>query len=323
MKAWVLKEKSTPELMLLEEVDKPTAGPNEVLVEMKATSLNPVDYKITQGAFDMSVPKIVGIDLSGIVVEVGAEVTHLSVGDKVFGIVDIFNNGVFSEYVATNADVLSKIPEGLSFEQAATIPCAGITAWQAVMEKINLQKGQSILISAGGGAVGGFAIQLAKEKGATVFTTASKDFERIKALGADYVIDYKNKDIVEEVNRITEGAGVSHIVDMISGKNAAALSPLLRYNGSLVCITGTPGENPFTPFTKAPAIVEVALGAVFVGGDTQSLRDVAQAGEELAQRMANGKLADNISERLTFAEIPDGLRKVAEGHVSGKIVVNY
>ena len=213
------------------------------------------------------------------------------------------------------------MPENLTFRDASTIPCAGITAWQAINEKVNIRQGQTVFITAGGGGVGGFAIQFAKQLGAKVITSASKDFDRIKKLGADYIINYKELDVATEIMQITNNKGVDYIINCISAANIVSLAHVLRFNGVIVGITGIPGEYPYAPFSKAAGLIEVALVAAYTGGDRESLREVAIAGESIAKLMAAGEVTANITKEFTFPQLNEGLQLFAESKSTGKIIV--
>lgn len=323
MKAWILNQTNTDELLQLRDVEAPVCRPHEVKIRMMAASLNPVDYKLTRGAFGLPLPRVVGIDAAGIVAEVGAEAGSWRVGDPVFGLVDIFNTGSFAEYVCVDGRALSSLPYGLSFEAASTIPCAGITAWQAVWSRIALQSGQRLFISAGGGAVGGFAIQLARLKGVEIITSASVNFERLTALGAGHIVNYKTENVIDRVLELTRGEGVEHVVDAVSGVSAADHCVLVRYGGSLICVAGRPREYPLPPFTRAVTLVEIALGAVYRHGDSRNLAEISEAGRFLATLMVEKKLDPMISGIIGFEEIPEGLRAVSRFEAKGKIVVRF
>jgi len=317
MKAYILKDKK----IKLEEVDVPKIESNQVLIKMKAASLNPVDYKITQGAFNLDTPRIIGHDVAGDITAIGKDVAHLTVGDRVFGMVNIFKTGAFAEYVCMDGGIVSRIPENVSYHEAASIPCAGLTAWQATNEKINLKPNQTIFITGGGGGVAGYAIQFATLKGATVITTASRDFDRIHQLGADYIIDYKKSDVVKEVLRLTHDKGVDYIINNISSKDIEKYTSVLRYNGIIVGIAGIPKEYPYAPFTKGAGVIEVALGAVYTAGDTRHFQEIARAGEKIANLIGEGKISPNITQEIAFYDIPKGLNWFAEGKSKGKMVV--
>src|SRR5690606_32904139 len=158
--------------------------------------------------------------------------------------------------------------------------------------------------TSGGGAVGGFAIQLAKMKGAKVITTASTNLDRIYKLGADHIIDYTTENIHERVMEITRGEGVEVVIDMISPKSAEENSQLLRYNGALVTIAGRLKENPFPGFSKAIVLVEIAIGGVYPAGDERSLRELGAAGKQMAEWIAEGKISAMITESMMFEKLP-------------------
>ena len=317
MNAYVLQERE----LSLTNIEIPQINSGQLLIQTKAISLNPVDYKVTQGAFGLNTPRVIGIDVAGDVLEVGSKVKNVKQGDRVFGLVNIFKTGSFADYVILDSAAASIIPENVSYAEASTIPCAGITAWQAVMEKINLRKGQSIFITAGGGGVGSYAIQFAKMKGAKIITTASKDFDRLKNLGAHYIINYKKADIGKEILAITEGAGIDYMINCISANDILKYSELIRFNGSIVGITGIPKEYPFKPFTKAAGIHELALVGAYTGGDLKSLQELASAGNQIAKLISEGKVSANITKELSFDKIPAGLELFAKGNSSGKIVI--
>lgn len=321
MKAWILKEINSEKKLVLENIDEPSIKQNEVKIKVKAISLNPVDYKVTQGAFNLSTPSVVGIDAAGEIVKIGKNVSNeLKVGDKVFSLINIYDTGSFAEFVSVDSSAISKMPLGLSFEDASTIPCAGITAWQAIMNKINIKAGHRVYISAGGGGVGNFAIQLAKLKGAEVITTASKDFNRLKNFGADHIINYKEESVYDKIMQITNNEGVEHSINMVPSSRLDD-TKFIRHNGSFVCITGLLQEAPFPPFTKALTIAEVAIVAAYTSGDKKSLLELAKDGEKIAELLKEGKLKSVITSEINFDDLNKELEKIADGHVSGKIVV--
>jgi len=195
MKAFEIKKYSKVAPLQLIEVPKPKVKDNEVLVEIHAASLNQLDAKIKSGEFKLilpyKMPLILGHDVAGVVVEVGSKVKNFKVGDEVFSRPADFHIGTFAEYIAINENDIALKPKNISMEEAASVPLVALTVWQAFVEKAKLQKGQKVFIQAGSGGVGTIAIQLAKHLGATVATTASSNnFELVKSLGADLVIDY-------------------------------------------------------------------------------------------------------------------------------------
>lgn len=195
MKAIVIEEFGGAEQLKEQEVAKPACGVNQVLIRTHATSVNPVDFKIRQGYMKEAAdnfPLILGGDVAGTVAEVGSNVTRFREGDRVFARPREF--GTYAEYVAVDADIIARIPENLSFEEAAAIPLAAMTAWQALVDHGRLGKGQKVLIHAGSGGVGTYAIQIAKSLSAEVASTASDSNEALlQSLGVDHFINYKRR----------------------------------------------------------------------------------------------------------------------------------
>ena len=180
----------------------PELREDDVLVQIHAASVNPVDSKIRDGELKLilpyRLPLILGNDVAGVVVRVGSRVRRFKPGDEVYARPDKDRIGAFAEFISINEDAVAIKPKKLTMEEAASIPLVGLTAWQALIERANLKKGQKVLIHAGSGGVGTFAIQLAKHLGAIVATTTSTaNVDLVKSLGADIVIDYKKDDFAE------------------------------------------------------------------------------------------------------------------------------
>jgi len=191
------------EKIVIGEFEKPKIKNNEILVQVKAVSINPVDYKIKSGSIKFisgtKVPKILGGDLAGIISEIGSEITDFKVGEKVYGGVSFFFNqfGSFAEFAVVSPKRISRIPNGMTFEQAASLPIAALTAVTGVRKSGNV-KGKNILVNGATGGVGHFAIQIAKAKGAIVTSTCStKNIELAKQLGSDFIIDYTKEDLTK------------------------------------------------------------------------------------------------------------------------------
>lgn len=195
MKAYQVNRYGKNEKLHLSDVAKPVINDNEVLVEIHAASVNQIDAKIKNGEFKMVMPYkppfTIGHDVAGIVTQVGAKVSRFKIGDEVFASC----KGTFAEFITINANELALKPKNITMEEAASIPLVGLTAWQVLVEKGNLKKGQKVFIQAGSGGVGTIAIQLAKHLGAYVATTTSSaNKDLVKSLGADLIIDYKTQD---------------------------------------------------------------------------------------------------------------------------------
>lgn len=222
MKALLLKDKGLWKDMKLEETEKPAPGHGELLVEVHAVGLNPVDYKTaTNGMPNWTYPHILGLDVAGVVAEVGDGVTGWKRGDRIVYHGDFSKKGGYAEFALITAHTASKLPEGISFEDAAALPTAGYTAYQALHRKLPLDQIDIILIHGGAGGVGGFGVQLAKLAGKTVISTASShNHDYVKSLGADYVIDYREENVKERVMEITDGRGVDAVIDAVSRQSA-------------------------------------------------------------------------------------------------------
>lgn len=220
----------------LKEVDIPKIKANEVLIEVYASSVNPADYKMIQGEFKPLMPHkhpiTVGMDVSGVVAKVGSEVTNILVGDEVFTSKPAKELGAFAEYAVANASIVVKKPTSVSFEEAAGLASVGLTSCK-IFELGKLKSGDKVLIHAGSGGVGTFAIQYAKAKGAFVYTTTStKNVDWVKALGADRVIDYKKENYLDIVNDI------DIVVDALGGKYTIDAFKVIKKGGTVVGLTG-------------------------------------------------------------------------------------
>jgi NADPH:quinone reductase len=322
MKALLLEDKNMWREMKVSETEKPAPGPGEVLVKVKAAGLNPVDYKTaTSGNPNWSYPHILGVDAAGVIEETGDGVSEFQKGDRVFYHGNLTKKGGFAEFAVTTAHTVARIPDELSFEDAAALPCAGMTAYQALIRKMNLQSGETILIHGGAGGVGGFAIQLAKNIGAKVITTCSpENEEHVKELGADYVIFYKTEDVHARILEITENTGVNAVLDTVSRDNATDSLKSITFNGRIAFIAGNPDYSAVKPFSQALSFHEIALGAAHFSNNIEVQKDLAAMNEELANLVVEGKLSTMISEKITLEEVPSGLIKLSERHVKGKIV---
>ncbi len=228
--------------MRLAEMPTPEIGEYEVLAEIHAASINPIDFKIRDGKVKLLVkyemPLILGNDFSGIVVKVGTKVTRFKVGDEIYGRPRKSKIGTFAEYIAIHEDDIALKPKNLSFEEAASIPLVGLTSYQALTDILQLQKGQKILIHAGAGGVGTFAIQLAKLMGATVATTGSEASTSIvQSLGADKIINYKTEKFEDILTNYDA------VFDTLGGKNLEKSFEVLKDGGKIVSVSGLPNAR--------------------------------------------------------------------------------
>jgi alcohol dehydrogenase len=241
MKASIIRKYGGNEVVeYVEDFPKPELGNDEILIEMRAASVNPIDWKVMRGdtkiMFDYKMPHILGNDGTGVVIQIGANVNKFQVGNEVYfrpGKKKIV--GSFAEYCSVKQDEAALKPKNLSFEEAAGIPLAGLTSWQALFELGNLQRGQKVLIHAGSGGVGSIAIQLAKTVGAEVATTTSTaNIDLVKSLGADVVIDYKKENFQDKLS------GYDLVFDTLGGKTRDESYKVLKPGGILVSVFGVP-----------------------------------------------------------------------------------
>ncbi|TXK74530.1 NADP-dependent oxidoreductase [Paenibacillus sp. N3.4] len=242
MKAMVIDRYGKKMPLRLAELPVPEVGEQDVLVEIHAASLNPIDFKIRDGKtkflLKYNFPLILGNDFSGKITKLGSKVTTFKVGDEVYGRPRKSRIGTFAEYIAINEEDISLKPQNLSFEEAASIPLIGLTTLQAFADIMGLKKDQKILIHAGAGGVGTFAIQLAKVMGAYVATTASdKGYKLVKSLGADLIINYKKQNFDEILK------DYDAVYDTLGGEALEKSFKVLKPHGKIVSISALPNAK--------------------------------------------------------------------------------
>ncbi|QFT91043.1 Zinc-type alcohol dehydrogenase-like protein [Bacillus sp. THAF10] len=323
MNAWLLTKAGSLDNLVWGEIDTPMPEAGELLVKVKAVALNPVDYKVAiNGNPAWSYPHIVGVDLAGEVVEIGQDVVDFKAGDRVAVHTNLSQKGAFAEFAAVDARATALIPDGVSLEDAAAILCAGMTAYEAVVQKLNTTHKQNILIHAGAGGVGGFAIQLAKLQGLHVFTTASSEnHEWVKNLGADVAIDYHKEDVTERILAETNGRGADLILNTVGREVATEDVNRLAFSGHLAYIAGAPDLSNVKPFSLSPSIHEVALGAAHASKDERAIRNLAFMAEKLMELVQENKLNTLISNVIERESLVEGLKALQGRHVRGKIIV--
>lgn len=329
MKAYLIRKyKASLELA---EVVAPAVRPNDVLVKIAAASLNQVDEMLRQGAFKATLPYkmplILGNDLAGEVVEVGSEVSAFKVGDLVFGKPDQSRIGTFAEFIAVDQADLALKPESLSMAEAAAVSLVGLTAWQALVERGNLQAGQKVLIHGGAGGVGSLAIQMAKLLGAEVATTVSAaSAAYVRELGADIVIDYKTQKFAEILS------GFDLVLDTQGGETLLNSLKVLRRGGKVVGITGPPDSgfarranlNPMLRFIIKLLSSKVNKQAKALGVTYEFLFVEASGSQmaHLASLFAAQTIKPIAVRELAFADAPAALEALANGRSgSGKAVL--
>lgn len=323
MKGWYIARPGSISNLQWGEVEDVQAGEGQLVVKVISVSLNPVDYKtIETGNLSWIYPHVPGVDLAGEVVAMGANVVGFRMGDRVACHTNLNGRGAFAEYAVVEAEATAHIPRGISYNEAAAILCAGMTAYLAIIQKLNHVHKDTILIHGGAGGVGGFAIQLAKELGLRVFTTASTpNHEWVKVLGADVAIDYQLEDVTRRIREETGGEGVDLILNTVGSAEATEDLKRLAFSGQLAHIAGAPDMSLIKPFTLAPSIHEVALGPSYTSGSRRAKSNLAFMATVLMHRVEQGMFNPRINEVLSREELPAGLERLKGRHVRGKIVV--
>ena len=220
MRAWLLSRPGSWRDMVFGEAPEPVPAQGDIRVAVHAVGLNPVDYKIARtGHPSWRFPHIPGLDVAGVVDAVGSSVSQWRPGHRVFYHGDLSQPGGFAEFAVTTAHTVARIPDGMSFADAASLPCAGFTAYHALHRRLHVRAGQSILVHAGAGGVGGFAIQLAAHAGLEVLTTCSaNNADYVRDVGAEVTIDYHTKSLKEVVSAVTDGRGVDAILSSLGSE---------------------------------------------------------------------------------------------------------
>ena len=321
MKAIDYRCYGSPEVLALEDVEKPAPADGEVLVKVHAASVNPLDWHYMRGSpyimrleSGIGRPKVtrLGVDFSGTVEAVGASVTRFKPGDEVFG----GRTGAFGEYIPVREDrgIASK-PANVSFAEAAAVPIAGVTALQAVRDKGKVEAGQKVLINGASGGVGTFAVQIAKSFGAEVTGVCSeRNVEMVRSLGGDHVIDYGTEDFTAGEQRYDV------IIDMVGNHPLSALRDVLVPGGIVVMVGGPPGDwlgpliNPLKALFVNPFIDEHF--SFFVA--TMDRDDLGL----LADLMAEGKITPVIDRHYPLSEVPDAIAYSEKGRARGKIIID-
>ncbi|GII98192.1 NADPH2:quinone reductase [Sediminihabitans luteus] len=304
MRAITYSRYGGPDVLELTDQPMPKVGPDSVLVRVRATSVNPVDWKVQAGyldpVLDIRFPAIPGWDVAGVVEQVGFDTPELSVGDEVYGYVrkDLLQGGTFAEYVAAPVRTLAAKPASLTFEEAAAVPLTGLTAYQTI-ERSGLREGQTVLVHAAAGGVGSFAVQIAAARGARVIGTASEsNHEFVRSLGAEPVT--YGEGLAGRVRAIAPD-GVDVVLDYVGGDALASTPDVLADGGTAVSIAD-------------PAVRE--LGGIYAW-----VRPSSEDLTALGTLIDDGKVAVHVAEVFDLADAARAQELSATGHVRGKVVV--
>ena len=321
MKAAIYTSYGPPDVVHIADVEKPAPKDDEVLIKVRAASVNPLDWRLMKGK-----PRAVGImarllkmpigrpgvDFAGEVEAVGSKVTQFKPGDPVFG----GCRGAFAEYATTREKSIVTKPDSITFEQAASINVAGLTALQGLRDKGKLQAGQKVLVNGAAGGVGTFAVQIAKSFGAEVTGVCSaRNLEMVKSIGANAVIDYTKEDFTNLPQRY------DLILECVGNKSFSACRRVLNPNGKLVLVGG-----PHDPSTIGLLALPIkALGSSLFS-DRKVVMFIAKSSQDdltlLGELIATGKLEPVIDRCYSFNEVPDAVRHVEEGHAQGKVIID-
>ena len=330
MKAFIVEKYKKNGPLRLADRPEPQVGGNDVMVRIHATAINLLDSKVRDGEFKLFLPYkppfILGHDLAGPVLRVGANVQGFKAGDEVYGRPRDHRVGTFAEFIAVDQADLALKPASLTMEQAASIPLVGLTAWQALVEVAKVKPGQKVFIQAGSGGVGTFAIQLAKHLGATVATTTSTaNVALVKSLGADVVIDYKRQDFEQVLS------GYDLVLNSQDQKTLGKSLNVLKPGGQLISISGPP-DVPFAKSLKLNLMLRFVMRMLSRGvlkkakarGVGYSFLFMRADGAQLAQISSlidAGVIRPVVDKVFPFAQTAEALAYVETGRAKGKVVV--
>jgi NADPH:quinone reductase-like Zn-dependent oxidoreductase len=320
MKAIVYHNYGSPDVLKCEEIEKPAARDDEVLIKVRAASVNPLDWRLMKGRpysgrifFGLRKPKITrpGRDVAGQVEAVGRNVTQFKPGDAVFGSC----RGAFAEYVCTSESTLVMKPDNVTFEQAASVPVAALSALQGFRDKGKIRSGQKVLINGASGGVGTFAVQIAKSFGADVTGVCStRNLDMVRAIGADHVIDYTQEDFTKGRQRY------DLILDCVGNHSLSACRSVLNPKGRCI-IVGAPDSRWMIGLLARP--IKALVLSRFVSQKFVML--IAKINKEdltiMCELMKAGNVTPVIDRRYRLGEVPEAIRYLEEGHARGKVVI--
>jgi len=311
------------------DIPTPAVGPHDVLVDVRAASINPLDKMVRNGEFKRLLkyepPFVLGHDLAGVVTQVGADVEDFTIGDEVYARPRDLRIGAFAETIAIDADDVAHKPTSLSFEEAAAVPLVALAAWQALVEVADLKAGQKVLVHAGAGGLGSTVIQVAKHLGAQVATTAhTKDIDKVRALGADEVIDYTSTDFADVLS------GYDVVLDSLGLASLEKSLTVLRRGGLAISAVGPP-DPAFATQLHQPLLKPVlAIMSRKVRGQAKKLgvhysflfmRASGAQLKTMAHLYDNGTLRPVLDRTFPFEDTLEAMDFVERGRANGKVVV--
>ncbi len=314
------------ESLAIKTIAKPSLQNKDVLIAVKAASLNPIDYKIVGGYLKemiaLDLPATIAYDVSGVIVEKGSEVDSFEIGDEVYARVPQEQMGTVAEFVAVNSEVIALKPINLSFEEASALPLAGLTAIQA-LERVGIKKDDRVLIHAGSGGVGSFAIQYAKHKGAIVYTTTStKNVDWVKALGADRVIDYTKENYQEVANNL------DIVFDTLGGDYTLGAFEIIKEGGKVSSIAGSAPDEETAQMMgmKDYQLPEHLAALIQKKSAVYKLTWMQPNGEQLQlikSLIEAGTIKPIIDLIYPFEKGVEAYEHLATGHAQGKVIISF
>jgi NADPH:quinone reductase-like Zn-dependent oxidoreductase len=311
MKAVFINQYGSAELLQYADVEKPQIKSDQMLVKVHASSVNPIDWKIRSGIIQLltgyNFPLILGFDVAGVVEEVGNSVTGFQAGDSIYAFLDSLPGGAYAEYAAVSERAACLLPNTMSYEQAAAVPLAALTALQALRDSGEIQPGQQVLINGASGGVGSFAVQIAKALETEVTAVCStKNVELVETLGADYVIDYTQKDFTQDTKQY------DIIFDAVAKESFSRCQNILKPNG--IYVTTLPALDTFVQ----------GLLTFLVPGKTAKFMLANSSGKDLAflkNLIEANKLRSIIAKTYPLSELAAAHEESEQGHVVGKLVI--
>jgi NADPH2:quinone reductase len=328
MKVMTISGFGGPEVFSLHEMPEPTAGEGQVVIDVKASSVNPIDLKIRAGMVPPATapfPAVLHGDVAGVVTEVGPGVDHLQVGDEVWGCAGGFNglpSGALAEKMLTDAQLVDKKPKNLSFIEAAALPLVSLTAWFALANRAQVKASDKVLVHAGGGGVGHVGIQIAKRLGGTVHTTVSSEEKAgyARELGASETILYRGLSVEDYVNQYAEGKGYDIVFDTVGTDNLDASFQATRFGGTVVNIAAR-STHDLSPMHAR----SLTLHVVFLVGqiaNPMNRHSIRPRLEKLREMAENGELRPLIDQQqFEFEDVADAHAYLESGEAIGKVVL--
>jgi NADPH:quinone reductase-like Zn-dependent oxidoreductase len=324
MKAIVYHQYGSPDVLRLEEIEKPTAGDNEVVIKVRAAALNPYDWHFMRGLpylvriiAGLRKPKVtrLGFDVAGEVEAVGRNVTQFKPGDAVFGGCAGALAGSFAEYACASESALARKPDNVTFGQAAAVPMGALTALQGLRDKGHIQPGHTVVVNGAAGGVGSFGVQIAKAFGAEVTGVCStRNMEMVRSIGAGRVIDYTQEDFTDG------GQRYDLILDTVGNRSLSACRRALNPKGILVMAGGQADRWMIGPLARAfwAGLLSRFGSQKLVGLLTRSSKEDLGIVQEL---IASGKVTPVVDRTYKLSEVPEAIRYLEEGHARGKVVI--